>query len=79
MARLAIENPSNFWRDKASYITWFKAPEKILEGDPPKDKWFPGGITNISYNAVDRHLPKLRNKVAFYWVNENLDYKKEIS
>ncbi|WP_236752514.1 AMP-binding protein [Acidianus sp. HS-5] len=76
MAKSAVENPSVFWKDKANYISWFRKPEEIIEGNPPKDKWFVGGITNISYNAVDRHLPELRNKVAFYWVNENLDSKK---
>lgn len=75
MAKLAEENPNAFWRDKANYISWFKQPEKIVEGEPPYTKWFSGGTTNISYNAVDRHLPSKKDKVAFYWINEKLDSK----
>lgn len=32
------------------------------------DQWFKGGITNISYNCLDRNVEAgLGNKVALYW------------
>ena len=38
--------------------------------NPPFWKWFVGGKLNVSYNCVDRHLAKSRNKAAFIWVPE---------
>ncbi|HKB35752.1 MAG TPA: acetate--CoA ligase, partial [Gemmataceae bacterium] len=38
--------------------------------NPPFWKWFVGGRLNASYNCVDRHLAKYRNKAAFIWVPE---------
>src|SRR5207302_9531324 len=36
----------------------------------PYWKWFVGGRLNASYNCVDRHLAKDRNKAALIWVPE---------
>jgi acetyl-CoA synthetase len=71
----AISNPEKFWAEKSNYIEWFERPKKIIEGEFPNFKWFVGGYSNISYNAVDRHLPYLGNQVAFYWTNEKGETK----
>ena len=71
----AKKDPEKFWAEKAKLITWFKRPDKIIEGHPPFEKWYVNGLLNISYNAVDRHLPEKGEKVAFYWVNERLESK----
>ncbi|MGC9079554.1 MAG: AMP-binding protein, partial [Nanopusillaceae archaeon] len=65
-----LNNPEKFWKDRLNLISWFKEPIKILEGNPPYEKWFVGGISNLAYNAVDRHLPNEANKVIFYWMDE---------
>jgi acetyl-CoA synthetase len=70
MNQEGLENPEKFWRDRMNLMTWFKEPVKILEGTPPFEKWFVGGISNLAYNAVDRHLPNEANKVIFYWMDE---------
>ena len=75
MAMEAAENPARFWADKAEYLTWFEKPKSVLEGKAPDVYWFRGGLLNISYNAIDRHLPVLANKVAFYYENERGDSK----
>jgi acetyl-CoA synthetase len=75
MAMEAAENPARFWADKAEYLTWFEKPKSVLEGKAPGVYWFRGGLLNISYNAIDRHLPVLANKVAFYYENERGDSK----
>ncbi|BFH72295.1 AMP-binding protein [Sulfurisphaera javensis] len=72
MSEEAVKDPENFWKDKLHLISWYKLPEKIREGDPPFEKWFVNGYTNISYNAVDRNMNK-SEKVAFYWINEKLE------
>ena len=38
--------------------------------DPPFWKWFVGGKINASYNCVDRHLAKYKNKAAMIFVPE---------
>ena len=38
--------------------------------DPPFWKWFVGGKLNASYNCVDRHLAKYKNKAALIFVPE---------
>jgi propionyl-CoA synthetase len=46
-----------FWRKQAQRVHWDKFPEKILDdSNPPFYKWYPDGLTNICYNAVDKHV-----------------------
>jgi acetyl-CoA synthetase len=70
LSREAEARPAQFWGRMSSFLTWFKEPEAVLQGNPPKASWFVGGRLNVSYNALDRHLPQLSNRVAFYWENE---------
>jgi acetyl-CoA synthetase len=68
----SIENPQEFWAEKAKAIDWFKPWDKVLDDtNPPFYKWFQGGILNISHNALDRHVktPK-KNKLAYIWEGE---------
>jgi acetyl-CoA synthetase len=68
----SINNPQEFWAEKAKAIDWFKAPTKVLDdSNPPFYKWFPDGELNISYNALDRHVKTARkNKLAYIWEGE---------
>ena len=75
LMKLASENPEAFWAQQLDLITWFQRPSKVLEGQPPAERWFVGGVSNVAYNAVDRHLAGDADRVAFYWTNEQLDYK----
>lgn len=53
----SIENPENFWLEKAQQINWFKSPEKALSVDTEGlYRWFKGGKINICYNALDLHV-----------------------
>lgn len=53
----SVESPEDFWGEAAKDITWFKEPEKVLDGsNPPFYKWFKGGKMNTCYNAIDRHV-----------------------
>jgi acetyl-CoA synthetase len=69
----SIKNPAEFWTEKAKAIDWFRTWDKVLDdSNPPFYKWFPGGILNISYNALDRHLKTAkRNQLAYIWEGEN--------
>ncbi|MEM3064728.1 MAG: acetate--CoA ligase [Candidatus Nitrosotenuis sp.] len=63
-----------FWESQARLLHWFEDWEKPLEWNPPFARWFVGGKTNASYNALDVHREKL-DKVAIFWEGENEDRK----
>lgn len=40
-----------------SEIKWFKQYDKVLDDSrAPLYRWFTGGLTNVSYNCIDRHV-----------------------
>jgi acetyl-CoA synthetase len=62
------------FKEYADLLTWDKYWHTTLDtSNPPFWKWFVGGRLNASFNCVDRHLPKYRNKAAFIWVPEPED------
>ena len=62
------------FREYADLLDWYKYWHTTLDSsNPPFFKWFEGGTLNASYNCVDRHLAKHRNKAAFYFVPEPED------
>ncbi|RTG99666.1 acetate--CoA ligase [Thermus scotoductus] len=67
----SLKDPEGFWGRVASELHWFEPWQKVLEGDLPHAKWFVGGKTNLSYNALDRHVKTWRrNKAALIWEGE---------
>ena len=59
------------FKEYADVLTWDRYWHTTLDtSNPPFWKWFVGGRLNASYNCVDRHLAKYRNKAAFIWVPE---------
>ncbi len=69
--RWSVDNKEAFWADMASELHWFRPWDGVLEWQPPRARWFAGGLTNISYNALDRHiLAGGGDRVAFHWEGE---------
>ena len=67
----SIADPDTFWGKVAQELEWFSPWNKVLEWKYPWAKWFVGGMCNISYNCLDRHVKTWRrNKVAIMWVGE---------
>jgi acetyl-CoA synthetase len=68
----SIKNPREFWAEKAKAIDWFKTWDEVLDdSNPPFYKWFQGGVLNITYNALDRHVKTQRkNMLAYIWEGE---------
>ena len=62
----SVEDPEGFWADIASTFHWYKKWDKVLEWEfaTPDVKWFIGGKTNITYNALDRHLDTRGDQTA---------------
>ncbi len=67
----AVKNPEGFWGARAREELYWKVPFKtVREWKPPHAKWFVEGKTNMAYNCLDRHLPRLKDKVALLWEGE---------
>src|SRR6266550_3778944 len=59
------------FREYADLLTWDQYWHTTLDtSDPPFWKWFVGGRLNASFNCIDRHLAKSRDKAALIWVPE---------
>ena len=70
-ARFGLDNFPQCYKEYADLLSWYQYWHTMLDtSDPPSWKWFVGGRINASYNCVDRHLPKYRNKAAFIYVPE---------
>ncbi len=68
----ATKNPIKFWEEAARELDWFKPWSKVFDkSQAPFFKWFIGGETNLTHNALDRHIgTKIENKVAILWEDE---------
>ena len=52
-----LNDPENFWAEAAEAVHWEKKWDRVLEDSrPPFYRWFPGGLLNTCYNALDRHV-----------------------
>ena len=71
--KLSVENPEQFWADKAETFQWKKRWDKVLDWDfmKPEVKWFKGGELNITENCLDRHLETKGDKTAILWEPNN--------
>jgi acetyl-CoA synthetase len=55
--RRSLDDPEGFWLEAAERLDWSSPPERAFERrEPPTFAWFPGGRTNLSVNALDRHV-----------------------
>jgi acetyl-CoA synthetase len=76
--RFALENFPNCFKEYADLLDWYEYWDTTLDtSDAPCWKWFVGGKINASYNCVDRHLAKNKNKTAIHFVPEPMDEKYE--
>ncbi len=70
----SVSDPEGFWGDMAEeYLYWHKKWDRVLdfEFDTPRVEWFKGGLTNVAYNCLDRHLTTWRrNKAAIIWESD---------
>ena len=53
----SVQQPEDFWLDAAGKIGWSTPPGRALDSSrAPLYGWFPGGVLNTCYNALDRHV-----------------------
>ena len=57
---MSVKN-TELWQQAADSIFWYQAPKQLLDdSNPPFYRWYPDGITNACYNAVDIHVKNSR-------------------
>ncbi|NYE57345.1 acetate--CoA ligase [Carboxydothermus ferrireducens] len=70
--RESVEDSEKFWGRVAEELFWYEKWERVLEFNYPWHRWFIGGKTNITYNALDAKVAKGRgNKAAFIFLTED--------
>ena len=78
----SVKDPEKFWAKHGKRIDWFKPYTKVkntsFEGKVAI-KWFEDGVTNVSYNCIDRHLKKRGDQVAIIWEGDNPYLDKKIT
>ena len=69
--RFSLDNFPECFKEYADLLDWYEYWHTTLDtSDAPCWKWFVGGKINASYNCIDRHLPKYKNKAAIHFVPE---------
>ncbi len=54
--KAAEDDHVGFWAKAAAEVPWFRTWDQPFEADPPSFRWFCGGLTNLSFNALDHHV-----------------------
>ncbi|MCC0021887.1 MAG: acetate--CoA ligase [Nitratireductor sp.] len=78
----SVKNPEKFWGKHGKRIDWFKPFTKVKNTDFTGNvsiKWFEDGVTNVSYNCIDRHLKKRGDQTAIIWEGDNPYDDKKIT
>ena len=79
----SIDNNEKFWAEEGKRIHWFKPYTKTKEVTYSKKKvsikWFYDGTTNVSYNCIDRHLPKRAKQTAIIFEGDDPKESKNIT
>jgi propionyl-CoA synthetase len=56
-------DPEGFWAAAAEDVHWERRWDRVLDATrPPYYRWFPGGVLNTCYNALDGHIDRGRGK-----------------
>jgi acetyl-CoA synthetase len=79
----SIDNNEKFWAEEGKRIHWFKPYAKTKEvtysTKKVSIKWFYDGTTNVSYNCIDRHLPKRAKQTAIIFEGDDPKESKNIT
>ncbi|MHA6685771.1 acetate--CoA ligase [Mesorhizobium sp. A556] len=78
----SVNDPDKFWGEHGKRIDWFKPYTKVknasFEGDV-SIKWYEDGLTNVSYNCIDRHLEKRGDQIAIIWEGDDPSDEKKVT
>ncbi|GAQ89149.1 acetyl-CoA synthetase [Klebsormidium nitens] len=89
MYRWSVEDPQSFWGSIAAQLHWERPWDKgqpicsynfNLDKGPIYVKWFPGGRTNVCFNALDRHvLSGNGNKAAILFEGNDVGIDRRLT
>ncbi len=70
MRREASADPEAFWGKAGEMLPWRRRWDAVFDWDPGRPdergryfRWYAGGLTNLAWNAVDRHVERGRGGV----------------
>ena len=72
---MADDDPVRRWEEVADSLGWRRRFDTVQEPGERGGRWFAGGTLNVSEICLDRHLPELADRVAFYWEGEPGDQR----
>ena len=79
----SINDNDTFWAEEGKRIDWIKPYTKIKDVTYSKDnveiKWFYDGTLNVSYNCIDRHLPRKSNDTAIIFEGDDPTVDQKIT
>ena len=71
----SLRKPDEFWRERARYLEWFRAPTRIRDVSygpgEVQIRWFEDGVLNASVNCLDRHLATRGAQPAILWEGDD--------
>ena len=74
-------DPLGFWGEAAEAIDWIEKPKAVFDPNAGiYGRWFPGGVCNTCFNAVDRHVDAGRgDQVAIIYDSPLTGQKRSIT
>ncbi len=82
MYQNSIDDSDSFWTQQAKVLLdWDKDWTQVSNVDYTKGQieWFKGGELNVTYNCIDRHLPKRANQTAIIWESDDPEVNQYIT
>jgi propionyl-CoA synthetase len=77
---LAKNDPKTFWGEAAKAIDWVETPNTVFDASLGVfGHWFPDGVLNTCYNAIDRHIASRGDQIAIIYDSPVSDTKRRIS
>jgi hypothetical protein len=69
--RESLAGPDAFWESAAAKLPWRRRWDSVFEWDPGRPdargrcfRWFQGGVANLAWTSVDRHLERGQTSAA---------------
>ncbi len=78
----SLNDPEVFWGRIAQNFSWYRPWDRVLKYDWSQNidvRWFDGAQTNITVNALDRHLENNGDRIAYIWVGNEPHEEKQIT
>lgn len=72
--RSSLEDLPSYWAKVASELQWMSGwpPNPLMTGDLASGfSYFPGAVSNVSLNCVDRHAQASPERTAIHWIGED--------